>query len=202
MKRFLFIHLPKNAGKSLQWSLQDLMTDVSRTILKERIPKDDPRNLIIEHMPVWQLIERGQMDPAYLDNTFVFTCIRNAWDRFRSLYYYKKQDQKGYSVQQMVDLLYTGDPNKYSMWNSYEFWLRGLKQCEFVHYGPNKVMQRNFNFICKKIGIPLRRFGYTNSNQHYKGTSIEFYEQNPGAKEGVADFYAYEIDRFNQTFPY
>jgi len=33
MKRFLFIHLPKNAGKSLQWSLQDLMTDVSRTIL-------------------------------------------------------------------------------------------------------------------------------------------------------------------------
>lgn len=142
------------------------------------------------------------MDPEYLDNTVVFTCIRNAWDRFRSLYYYKRQDQKGYSVQQVLELLRKGDPDKYSMWNSYKFWLRGLKQCDFVHYGPSDVMQQNFNYICEKIDIPIRPFGHMNSNQNYKGSFAEFYEQNSGAKEEVADFYAYEIERFNQTFPY
>lgn len=142
------------------------------------------------------------MDPGYLEDTVIFACLRNAWDRFRSLYYYKRMPQKGYSVHQALDLLWKGNPDKYSMWHSYEFWLRGLEQCEFVHFGSSETMQKGFNTICRKIGIPLRPFGYMNGNKHYKGTFAKFYEENPGAREKVADFYAYEIERFNQTFPY
>jgi len=197
--RFLFLHLPKTAGTSIIKSLGTSVSQLKTTILAEKITAAETRNITYDHYPTWKLIRDGQMDPDYLENTFIFAGIRNAWDRFRSLYYYKRIYKK-YSPSEAVDLLYEEKDQDYSMWNPYEYWLRGIENCHFIRY---ESLQKDFNTICETINIPLRELAECNLNQHYPTLSPkEFYQENPGIKERIFEYYAEDIERFNQTFPY
>ena len=195
-KRFLFVHIPKTAGNSIQSVLRDYSEDelvalrseqdgVERFGLRNRKYKIKKHSTLAEY--------RAALGETQFGNLYIFTCVRNPWDRMVSYYFTPTQRAEAW------------DPKKFRRIIS-----RTLSVADYLRLGNrdddpfgnvNYIMRfekltDDFRTVCAALDIsPTTLPQYNRSNrEHYS----KYY--NDELRELVRRRFAAEIDRFGYVF--
>jgi Sulfotransferase family len=195
-KRFLFVHIPKTAGNSIQSVLRDYSEDQLVALRKEqdgieRFGLRNPKYKLRKHSTLSEY--HDALGDEQFRALYKFTCVRNPWDRMVSYYFTPTQnpetwDRKKFrgiisNVVSISDYLRLDDSNVDSFAN-----------VDCIMRFEN--LADDFRAVCTAIGIsPLTLPQYNRSNrEHYS----KYYDDE--LRELVRTRFAAEIERFNYAF--
>jgi len=195
-KRFLFIHIPKTAGNSIQSALRDYSEDQLVALRKEqdgieRFGLRNPNHKIKKHSTLSEY--RDALGHEQFRDLYKFTCVRNPWDRMVSYYFTPTQtpetwDRKRFrkiicKAVSVVDYLRLDDGEEDPFAN-----------VDYVMRFEN--LADDFRTVCGALGISpttLPRYNRS-SRDHYS----KYYDEE--LHELVRTRFAAEIERFSYTF--
>ena len=195
-KRFLFVHIPKTAGNSIQSILRDYSEDEIVALRAEqdgieRFGLRNPKYNIKKHSTLAEY--RAALGEARFRGLYKFTCVRNPWDRMVSYYF---------GTTQLVET-----------WDRKEFRkliLRALSVRDYLQldkgeadpFGNVDYIMRfenladDFRAISARLGIPdapLPQYNRSNREHYSKYYDAELCEL-------IRKRFAPEIDRFGYAF--
>lgn len=119
-RKYLFIHIPKTGGTSLALALEaramkdDIMLGDTPKALKRRgkVQGVEARGRLWKHSTLSDL--EGLLQPGEVNDLFVFTMVRNPWDRMVSQYHWLRSqsfDHPSVALAQRVDFeTFVADP--------------------------------------------------------------------------------------------
>jgi Sulfotransferase family len=194
-KRFLFVHIPKTAGNSIQSALRDYSEDELIAQRKEqdgieRFGLRNPAYKIKKHSTLREYHEA--LGDEQFRQMYRFSCVRNPWDRMVSYYFTPTQKaeawdrkkfrgviSKAVSVPDYLRLDSEADP---------------FANVDYIMRFENLV--NDFSAVCTTIGIspPILPRYNRSIREHYS----KYYDAELRAL--VRDRFAAEIKRFNYTF--
>lgn len=195
-KRFLFIHVPKTAGNSIQSALRDYSEDELVALRKEqdgveRFGLRNPSYNLKKHSTLAEY--RNALGSEQFAELYKFTCVRNPWDRMVSYYFTPTQtpelwDRKKFRATiskavSVADYLRLNDGEKDPFRN--------------VNYVIQfETLNKDFEAVCATLGILAA------SLQHYNRSNREHYSKyyDDELRELVRQRFATEIDRFGYRF--
>ena len=186
--KFIFTHIPKTGGSSVHSSLNDYF---------------EPNQWM--HNDLQKDLKKCSSD------YFKFAFVRNPWDLTVSSYHYfcysdvtkwrRKKIPKNFIFK---DWLRWKQKNRSRGWKKnrcygknqlcYVSNIRGELLADFI--GRFENLQKDFNTICDKIGIPHQELPHKNATKHKHYT--EYYDEE--TKQIVAERYANDIEYFNYEF--
>jgi sulfotransferase famil protein len=195
-KRFLFVHIPKTAGNSIQSALRDYSEDQLVALRKEqdgieRFGLRNPKYKIKKHSTLAEY--RDALGNEQFRSLYKFTCVRNPWDRMVSYYFtptrtpetwdrkkFREIISKAVSVADYLRL----DPGEQDPFANVDYIMRFENLAE------------DFRTLCGKVGISpatLPRYNRSNRERYSKYYDDEL-------RELVRTQFAAEIERFGYTF--
>ncbi len=191
-KRFLFVHIPKTAGNSIQSALRDYSEDQLVALRKEqdgieRFGLRTPNYKIKKHSTLGEY--RDALGDEQFRSLYKFTCVRNPWDRMVSYYFTPTQSperkfrniiSKAVSVADYLRLDWDeADP---------------FANVNYIIRFEN--LADDFRTVCGTLGIsPATLPQYNRSTrEHYS----KYYDDE--LRELVRMRFAAEIERFGYTF--
>jgi hypothetical protein len=195
-KRFLFVHIPKTAGNSIQSVLRDYSEDELVALRREQdgVERFGLRNLkynIKKHSTLAEY--RSALGDDQFGNLYKFTCVRNPWDRMVSYYFTPTQSPETWDREKFKKLI--------SKAVSVADYLRLNQAEEDPFENVNYIMRfenlvDDFRAVCAALGIsPIRLPKYNRSNrEHYS----RYYDDE--LRQLVRAQFAVEIERFGYTF--
>jgi hypothetical protein len=172
--RCIFIHIPKNAGQSiehvfLKWAG---LTWKTRAPLLLR-PNDDPAQgpPRLAHLKAGEYVRCGHLQPQQFNSYFKFSFVRNPWDRMASFYKYLGSPERQ-TFKEFLTGQFQGE-----LWVS-KYWFVG-PQHEYVcdpqdrlmvdFLGRFETLQKDFNFVCEKLGVPPTPVPHVNKSKLRRG---------------------------------
>jgi len=196
--KFIFIHIPKNGGTSIENALEKCVESGIKT---------------------GPTIHYDKIDKASSEEYFIFACKRNPYDRMVSLWKYWTEWRKyNWRYGRRARKILRKYDNEFSTFcknfSDYTDTIARYCPAERVHFipqiningNPNYVsinfwikfenLQEDFNFICDKIGIPQQQLPHKNATKHKHYT--EYY--NDETQQIVEEKYAKDIEYFNYKF--
>jgi hypothetical protein len=195
-KRFLFVHIPKTAGNSIQSVLRDYSEDQLVALRKEqdgleRFGLRNPKYKFKKHSTLAEY--RAALGEAEFGSLYKFTCVRNPWDRMVSYYFTPTQKAEAWDRKKFRKII----SNAVSVAD----YLR-LNQGEKDPFGNVDSIMRfenladDFSVVCAALDIsPTILPQYNRSNrEHYS----KYYDKE--LRELVRARFAAEIERFGYTF--
>jgi hypothetical protein len=195
-KRFLFVHIPKTAGNSIQSVLRDYSEDELGALRGEqdgveRFGLRNSKYKIKKHSTLAEY--REALGNEQFRSLYKFTCVRNPWDRMVSYYFTPTQK------------VTAGDPKKFRKVIS-----RALPVAEYLqldkgegdpfgnvdHVMRFENLADDFRIVCAALDIsPPGLPQYNRSNrEHYS----KYYDDE--LRELVHERCAAEIERFGYVF--
>src|SRR5438128_9544242 len=195
-KQFLFVHIPKTAGNSIQSILRDYSEDEIVALRSEqdgieRFGVRNPNFKIKKHSTLAEY--RGALGEERFHSLYKFACERNPWDRMVSYYFtptqsvgeldrkeFRKVISKALSVADYLRLD-RGEDDPFS---------------NVDHVMRFENLADDFQSVCATLGIP------TVDLPQYNRSSREHYSKyyNDELRELVRKRFASEIERFGYTF--
>lgn len=187
-KKFVFLHLPKTAGTSINSTLSNYATYSKSIAYSKHSSLNDIRN---------------EIGDSKFDEYFKFTIVRNPWDRILSLYFWGIQIKPGKSIQSnwhkdsfdrwikttfINDRLYNIWPNQIDLMT-----IDDKPQIDFV--GRFENLQSDWRFICEKLEIKDElQFLYSTKHKPF----YEYYDNEAIAI--VKKYYEKDIKEFGYEF--
>jgi Sulfotransferase family len=195
-KRFLFVHIPKTAGNSIQSVLRDYSEDQLIALRMEqdgieRFGLRNPKYRIKKHSTLREY--REALSDEQFRNLYKFTCVRNPWDRMVSYYFTPTQNLETWSRKKFRGII--------SKALSVPDYLR-LDDDEQDPFANIDYIMRfenltdDFRMVCGRLHISppplpqLNRSTRTHYSKYYDGE----------LRELVRARFAAEIERFGYTF--
>ena len=194
--KFIFIHIPKCAGISIELFLNGSFY----------VEWDEVNKIWMQHATA------SQIKDLYVKNYedyFSFTFVRNPWSRAVSDYFWLKRTCKFKGSLKNFLLLKGGFDTPRLSYPHLDRFGRGdhiIPQSDFVLDANGKRMvdfigrfenlQEDFDIICDKIGIPKQQLPHRNGGNHKN--YIKYY--NKETRQLVAKKYAKDIEYFNYEF--
>jgi Sulfotransferase family len=194
-KRFLFVHIPKTAGNSIQTILRHYSEDEIVALRAdqdgiERFGIRNPNYKIKKHSTLAEY--RAALGEARFRDLYKFTCVRNPWDRIVSYYFgttlvqawdrkeFKKLILKAVSVTDYLRL----DKGESDPFGNVDYVMRF------------ENLANDFRTVSAKLGIPAAPLPqYNRSNrEHYS----KYYDAE--LRELIGKRFAPEIDHFGYAF--
>ena len=195
-KRFLFVHIPKTAGNSIQTILRHYSEDEIVALRAEqdgieRFGLRNPNYKIKKHSTLAEY--RAALGEAQFHDLYKFTCVRNPWDRLVSYYF---------GTTQLVE-----------PWDRKEFrklMLRALSVTDYLRLNQGEAdpfdnmdyimrfenLADDFRAVSARLAIPdapLPQYNRSNREHYSKYYDAELYEL-------IRKRFAPEIDRFGYAF--
>ena len=195
-KHFLFVHIPKTAGNSIQTALRDYSEDQLVALRKEqdgieRFGLRNPKYNIKKHSTLAEY--RDALENEQFRSLYKFSCVRNPWDRMVSYYFTPTQSPETWDRKKFRKMI--------SKIVSVADYLRLDHDEEDPFTNVDYIMRfenlaEDFRTVCGKIGISaatLPRYNRSN-REHYS----KYYDDE--LRELVRTQFAAEIERFGYTF--
>ena len=195
-KHFLFVHIPKTAGNSIQTALRDYSEDQLVALRKEqdgieRFGLRNPKYNIKKHSTLAEY--RDALENEQFRSLYKFSCVRNPWDRMVSYYYTPTQSPETWDRKKFRKMI--------SKIVSVADYLRLDQDDEDPFTNVDYIMRfenlaEDFRTVCGKVGISaatLPRYNRSN-REHYS----KYYDDE--LRELVRTQFAAEIERFGYTF--
>jgi len=195
-KGFLFVHIPKTAGNSIQSILRDYSEDELVALRSEqdgieRFGLRSPKYKIKKHSTLAEY--KAALGEAQFDELYKFTCVRNPWDRMVSLYFTPTQNTTAWDRKKFRKIVSKALP--------VTDYLR-LDNAEEDPFGNVDYIMRfenlidDFRAVCGAFGIsPTTLPTYNRSSrEHYS----KYYDDE--LRELVRMRFAAEIERFDYRF--
>lgn len=180
-KKIIFIHCPKCGGESIEKAIFG-KADVSY--------KGDPYEGSPEkHWGYEDYIKHHGRQ--LFDDYFVFSFVRNPWDRAVSRIMYRNKRFKRpmeISLQLLKEECCINKPLCED--------LMLKRKCVVDFIGRFENLQEDFNIVCDKIGIPRQKLPHENKSNHKHYT--EYYDDE--TRQLVAEKYAEDIEYFGYKF--
>lgn len=196
---FLFVHIPKTAGNSLQNVLRHYSDDRIVRIHShqdgvERFEVRSDSHDIQKHSTLEEY--RRQYGEPLFSGLFKFTCVRNTWDRLLSFYFSPHRGPIAWDRGAFIDFIrdippmshylrLSDTPAQADPFANVDLLLR------FEH------LESDFPRLCDAIGIPRQPLPHVNRST--KGRLREFYDDELTAIVRAA--YHEEIERFGFEGP-
>jgi Sulfotransferase family len=194
--RFLFVHIPKTAGNSVQSVLREYSEDELVALRTEqdgieRFGLRNPNYKIKKHSRLSEY--RDALGHEQFQSLYKFTCVRNPWDRMVSYYFTPTQNLETWNQKKFREII--------SKAVSVTDYLR-LGDGEGDPFANVDCIMRfenlaeDFRAVCIAIGIsppPLPRYNRSD-RQHYS----KYYDME--LRELVRARFAPEIERFDYRF--
>ena len=195
--RFLFIHIPKTAGNSLQNILRDYSEDqiVCLAPHQDGFERFEVRNQTFNiHKHSTLSDYRQQLGDDLLKQLYKFACVRNPWDRMVSFYFSPHRGKVEWDRQGFMNHVHCvpGAPHFLRLdandtsdtFNNVDFVLRF------------ESLNEDFKKVCAHVGIEQRELPKRNSSvhEHYS----RYYDDE--LIDLVARRYQPEIQRFGYVF--
>jgi len=195
-KRFLFVHIPKTAGNSIQSALRDYSEDQLVALRKEqdgieRFGLRNPNYKIKKHSTLGEY--RDALGSEQFRNLHKFTCVRNPWDRMVSYYFTPTQSPETWDRKRFREIISKAvsvadylrlDPGEEDPFANVDYIMRFENLAD------------DFRTVCETLGIsPVTLPRYNRSSrEHYS----KYYDEE--LRGLVRMRFAAEIERFGYTF--
>lgn len=187
-KKFLFLHLPKTGGTSINSSLSKYCDKSSGSAYSKHASLGEMKSAI--------------GDKSF-DEYFKFTIIRNPWDRVLSLYFWGIQIKPGRGIQSnwKNETFDSWIKNTFIKDNLYNIWpdqidlmtINGVNPMNFV--GRFENLKQDWKEICKSICIDEElKYLYSTKHKPYH----EYYDEE--SIEIVKNYYSKDIKTFGYEF--
>ena len=195
-KRFLFVHIPKTAGNSIQSVLRDYSEDELVALRREqdgieRFGLRNPKYKIKKHSTLAEY--RAALGEGRFAELYKFACVRNPWDRMVSYYFTPTQNTVAWDSEKFRKVIDKALPvADYLRLND-----RDNDPFENVNYIMRfENLVDDFRKVCRALGIsPPTLPQYNRSDrEHYS----RYYSDE--LRELVRVRFAAEIERFGYTF--
>lgn len=197
-RHFIFVHLPKTGGCSIEKSLSSEFSLNSPHPLRKK-----GFHLNYQHATLEENIDFHDGCSTF----FSFCFVRNPWDRIVSFYSHRSQRHgawktgsrppDSFSFESMVNYLYFKNFPDFFVHCPYTFirpcstWTKGTS---FV--GRFENLQLDFDKVCATLGVRLRKLPKSNKSSHKEYTSY----YNDDLINMVGDMYKQDIEAFNYKF--
>lgn len=189
-KKFIFIHIPKCAGSSIE----SLISDSSCILNSNSWPHNLKVNYPLNHLTLNDIKNSKILNPNF-EKFFSFTFVRNPFARLISEYFYLKP-RLGLSENIKKELIFLSSKFQNGIFGNH-----CMSQSKFINneidfVGKVENLQEDFNIICDKIKIKRNHLSRKNrtSHEHY---SIYYDEE---LKEIVSKRYKEDLENFNYKF--
>jgi len=195
-KRFLFVHIPKTAGNSIQSILREYSEDELVALRDEqdgveRFGLRNPKYKIRKHSTLADY--RVALGEDQFDDLYKFTCVRNPWDRMVSYYFTPTQNTGAWDRKKFRKVIAKALP--------VADYLRLDQDQEDPFANVDYIMHfenlaDDFRIVCETLGLsPATLPQYNRSTrEHYS----KYYDA--VLRELVRMRFAAEIERFGYTF--
>lgn len=203
---FLFLHVPKTGGSSIEETLYSYTTWGFHTIT---------HGVVLQY--------KHWLNKDLFDTLFKFAFVRNPWDLQVSCYqYYVVQNNIDMTFEEYIKWKFTGnildmesrlpkdDPNVNTEWLRSCFYVHRTPQNYFLideagnylvdYIGSFEKLQEHFDIICEKIGIENATLAHLNYS-HNRDRSIPYQDYyTPETKKIVEERYSLDIKTFGYSF--
>lgn len=191
--QFIFIHIPKCGGTSVEKSLLDLEgvnCDWSHPFPLMTLSDRDQSKYILsrnsqQHQPLNNFCE--DLQEVY----FTFTFCRNPWSRALSTYFYHKKLNIINQSLSLKQFILNQRANPYHLNPQISFINKNI---DFI--GSFERLQEDFDLVCDKLNISRRTLPHTNKST---ATDYKDYYDNE-TREIIAQKYATDIEYFGYEF--
>jgi hypothetical protein len=195
-KGFLFVHIPKTAGNSIQSALRDYSEDQLVALRNEqdgieRFGLRNPKYKIRKHSKLSEY--HDALGEEQFLTLYKFTCVRNPWDRMVSYYFTPTQNPETWNRKKFRAVI----SKAVSVADYLQLDNGGKDPFANVDYIMRfENLADDFRAVCTAIGISPATLPVYNrsSREHY----AKYYDDE--LREFVRTRFAVEIARFNYAF--
>lgn len=188
--KFIFIHVPKCCGSSIE----KVLADDSCILRGNTWPHNLKLHYPLNHCTLNDIKESKVLHPNF-DKFYSFTFVRNPFSRLVSEYFYLK-DRLKLSNDIKKELIYLASQNKNGVMGNHCMHQHKFINDKINFIGKFENLQEDFDIICDKIGIPQQQLPHHNKTKHKHYT--EYYDDE--TREIVAQKYARDIEYFGYKF--
>ena len=166
---FLFIHIPKTGGNSIQDALKPYAEDkiVCLNGLQDGVERFELRNDKYKTVKHSTLINyKDELEPEVFDSLTKFTTIRNPWDRCISYYFSPHRGKVFWDRELFLKFIETIKPNS--------FYIGEYKNIDHILRFEN--LENDFNNIIKILNLPKIQLAHRNATKSKTKSYVEYYD--------------------------
>lgn len=200
----IFIHVPKNAGQSIE---QAFLADIGLSwrnraplLLRPKVDCDNDTPPRLAHLTGSQYVDLKYITPKMFSSYYKFGVCRNPWDRAFSLYKYLTNQSKPFT--RFVKEDYEIEIYKKRYWFS-------MSQAKFLLDESNKPvvdkiirfeeLSSGFEEVARKLRLKTTNLPHINKSKSL--AKIDYREAYcEESKKIIADIYADDIELFDYSF--
>jgi hypothetical protein len=166
--RFLFVHIPKTGGNSVQNVLRRYSDDEVVCLAPhhdgvERFEVRSPRYKTQKHSTLADY--RREYGKELFDSLFKFACVRNPWDRVASFYFSPHRQRVSWNKEDFSRFIATIEPVAHFLSLDGQSPPRLASSLRNIdHVLRFESLQADFESACKAIGLPAQALPFRNQS--------------------------------------
>lgn len=192
--RFLFVHIPKTGGNSIQNILRHYSDDEVAALAPhqdgvERFEVRSSRHQTHKHSTLAEY--RREYGPDLFGSLFKFACVRNPWDRAVSYYFSPHRGRVDFHPRDFCAFIETIQPVAFYLTLEEEQPPRlapALRNIDFLLRF--ETLQSDFARLCEQLGISVQTLPVRNKSS--RGPYRDYYDAD--SRRLVASRFAEEIE--------
>lgn len=196
--KFVFVHIPKTAGSSIEKKFN--IYGVDNNGENDIICTDIMFGKNYQHSTYNQILERSPKD---VSDYFSFSFVRNPWSKMVSEFFWRKpwdKEIQGFTFNQFVDRVCDFDLNHPKMCPHFieqsKFILNKKDEKIIDFVGKAENFESDFNLICVKLNVKNNNLDKVNTTKHKD--YLHYYDKQSINK--IKEKYRRDIEYFSYEF--